>query len=395
MFWAKKRNNDPKEITLLTAKELLANMVEDYTGLKQKEIADVRRNIISKEVFMKNALDYISKTYGGKSTEEDRGKALKEFEQYIFGYYRLQPLLDEMDVSDIRIMNEKCIRYKRLGKRGTSDIVFESKDEYKRFVEFIASKNQINISNINALQKFTDATSHKDFSLRFTISMPLLNGVDTPYVHIRKFPKDFPSLQELVQAGMLSSEMAAYLVERARMGSIFICGSSGAGKSYLLNALKEEVIDESASCLVVQENDELTTKKHPEMVFMHPLINQGESKIAYTLDEITTDALLMDFDYLIIGEVKGEEALDLLNASFTGHLCMATGHGEGAETVLDKVAVNAQKKNKKLDKTELLQMLSSFRTVVFLKKFRVTEVAEVTGWMEKEQKIAYKNVFRG
>lgn len=378
--------------TEMTAEELLDSMIDDYTGLKQKEIVDVRRGLMSREAFMRSAEAHILKTYGSRSAEKSRKEALEEFEQYVFGYYRLQELLDDEKISDIRIVNAQCIRCKRLGKRETSAVRFQSEEEYRRFIDFVAAKNQINTSNVNAIQTFTDNKSHPDYILRFTLSMPLINGVDTPYLHIRKFPRDFPDMEKLVKWGVLSRKQANYLVKRAREGSLFICGKSGAGKSILLNALKEEAVPEDSACLVIQENDELTAKNHPEMIFMHPLVNRGESKVTYSMDEISTAALLMDFDYFIIGEVKGAEAFDLLNASFTGHICLSTGHGESAEKALDKVAVNAQKKNEKLSKAELLQMLASFKTVVFMKDFQVTEISETVGWMEKEQKIQYRRV---
>lgn len=374
----------------MTVKELLDDMIDDYTGPKQKEIVDVRRGIVPKDVFMDNAAAHMLKTYGNKSTETDRKQALGEFEQYVFGYYKLQGLLDDTDISDIRIVNAGCVRCKRLGKRETSNIKFGSKEEYKRFIDFVAAKNQINISNVNAIQTFTDNKSHPDYILRFTLSMPILNSVDNAYLHIRKFPRNFPDTKQLVSMGVLSSAQAEYLVNRAKKGSMFICGKSGAGKSILLNAIKEEAITQDRSCLVIQENEEITTKNHPEMIFMHPLVNRGESKVVYTLDELSTAALLMDFDYFIIGEIKGPEAFDMLNASFTGHICLSTCHGESSQKALDKVAVNAQKKNEKLSKTELMQMLASFQTVVYMKDFRVAEISEIAGWQEDQQRIIYR-----
>lgn len=371
--------------------ELLSNLVEDYTGVNQREIIDVRRGLITREVFLANAGRYLERMYGERSSPEGRDKALEAFEQYIFGYYKLQELLDDREITDIRVVNAGCVRYKRKGRRYTSSVAFSSQEEYTRFVEAVAAKNQVNLSNLNAIQTFTDAHSHPGFILRFTISMPLLNSSETPYLHIRKIARDFPDMKELVKQGMMTGETAEYLIRRGREGSLFICGKSGAGKTILLNALKEEAVGQDSSCLVVQENEELTTKGHPEMLFMHPLQNRGESRLDYSLDAISTAALLMDFDYFIIGEVKGAEALDLLNASYTGHICFSTGHGESAEQALDKVVVNAKKKSD-LSRAELLRMLVSFRTVVFVKDFRVEAIAETLGWSEELQEIRYKKI---
>lgn len=391
----RKTTTAPEEnAVLLSVRELLADMTEDYTGPKQKEIVDVRRGLLSRQAFLNRAQEHLQKTYGGKSSREVQDEALAEFEKYIFGYYRLQELLDDPDISDIRVVSEDCVRYKKKGKRHTSGIRFGSAGEYSRFVEFAAARNQVNISNINAIQTFTDDKTHPDFILRFTVCMPLVNSADTPYVHIRKIARNFPDMEQLGKQGVFTEETGNYLVQRARQGSLFIAGKSGAGKTILLNALKEAAIGPDKSCVVIQENGELTTKGHPEMVCMHPVVNRGESRITYTLDDISTAALLMDFDYFLIGEVKGAEALDLLNASYTGHICMATGHGESAEMALNKVMVNAKRKSD-LPAGTLLQMLATFRTVVFMENFKVTEISEVTGWSEERQQIEYRKVMGG
>lgn len=379
---------------LLSAGELLADMIEDYTGPKQKEIVDVRRGLLSRQAFLNRVQEHLEKTYSGKSSREVQEEVLAEFEKYIFGYYRLQELLDDPDISDIRVVSEECVRYKKKGRRYTSETRFGSAEEYSRFVEFAAARNQVNISSLNAIQTFTDDKTHPDFILRFTVCMPLVNSSDTPYVHIRKIARNFPDMEELEKQGVFSEETKKYLIKRAREGSLFICGKSGAGKTILLNALKEAAIEPDKSCVVIQENGELTTKGHPEMVCMHPVVNRGESKITYTLDDISTAALLMDFDYFLIGEVKGAEALDLLNASYTGHICMATGHGESAEKALNKVMVNAKRKSD-LPAGTLLQMLATFRTVVFMENFKVTEISEVTGWSEERQQIEYRKIMGG
>lgn len=393
--WRKRKKTQtktqPKPEVLPTSQELLTGMIEDYTGLKQKEIVDVRRGMLTRDAFLAHAREHLEKTYEGKAANQVIDETLREFEKYIFGYYRLQELLDDPEVSDIRIVREDCIRLKKQGKRLTSAIQFDSQEEYNHFVELATTKNQVNISNLNAIQTFTDDQTHPDFILRFTIVMPLLNSKNTPDVHIRKIAKNFPELDALERMGVVSAHMKEYLIERARTGSIFICGKSGSGKTILLNALKEAAVAPDKSCIVIQENGELTTKNHPEMLFLHPVVNRGESKITYSLDEISTAALLMDFDYFIIGEVKGAEALDLLNASYTGHICMATGHGESAEKALNKVMVNAKKKSD-LPAEVLLQMLSTFQTIVFMKDFKVTEVSEVTGWSQETQQIQYQSI---
>ena len=110
-----------------------------------------------------------------------------------------------------------------------TSICFDSEKEYRQFVDYVATKNQVNISNLNAIQRFTDADSHPDFILRFTISMPLVNTYGEPYLCIRKVPRDFPEMQELIQRKMLDRELAEILIQRFRTGSTLICGGNSSG----------------------------------------------------------------------------------------------------------------------------------------------------------------------
>ena len=166
------------------------------------------------------------------------------FEQYIFGYSRISPLIDDEEISDIRIISFDNIRVKRKGKRMDAGICFQSEKEYRQFVDFVATKNQVNLSNLNAIQRFTDTDSHQDFILRFTISMPLVNTYSEPYLCIRKVPRNFPQIRDLVDCGMMSRDLAELLIQRFRTGSTLICGGNSSGKTSILNALKETLPDD-------------------------------------------------------------------------------------------------------------------------------------------------------
>ena len=78
-------------------------------------------------------------------------------------------------------------------------IAFASEKEYRQFIDYMATRNQVNISNLNAIQRFTDTESHPDFIFRFTLSMPIVNTYSEPYLCIRKVPKNFPMMAQLVE----------------------------------------------------------------------------------------------------------------------------------------------------------------------------------------------------
>ncbi len=381
MIAEKLKNNDEVE-------EGLKTIVEDYVSQKQARLLALKKGNITRSEFMLEAEEHIKKYI--PLPEESRRELLDRFEEYVFGYSRLSVLIDDPDVSDIRVVSHDCIRIKKKGRRMQCDIAFRDEREYRQFVDYVAMKNQANISNLNAIQRFTDSDSHPDFILRFTISMPLVNAYTEPYLCIRKVPKKFPLVGELVKEGMMGREVAELLVERFRNGSMLICGGNSSGKTTLLNALKETLPNDVA-ILVAQQADELTTRFHPDTMFMHSLPGNSESQVSYDLKNISIAGLTMDVDYFIIGEVKGDEALYLINAACTGQVCAATIHSTSADRAVDKLVDYAMYESR-YGRNELMRMMDCFTTIVFMKDFRVEEIYFSRGWNEERKEIEYDRV---
>lgn len=368
---------------------LLGRLVDDYSTKKQPSLIQMKKGLISRESFLEEVTQYAQLTYG--ITPEQACELTDRFEQYIFGYSRISPLIDDAEISDIRIVSYDNIRVKRQGQRMDAGICFMSEKEYRQFVDYVATKNQVNISNLNAIQRFTDADSHPDFILRFTVSMPLVNTYSEPYLCIRKVPRDFPEMGELIRRGMLDRELAQLLICRFRAGSTLVCGGNSSGKTTLLNALKETLPDDVA-ILVTQQADELTTKRHPDMMFLHSLPGSGESQVSYDLKNISIAGLTMDVDFFIIGEVKGDEALYLLNAAYTGQLCAATIHAPGADKAVNKL-VDYAMYGSRYSREELMNMMECFTTVIFMEKYRVKQVFANRGWNRETKEMDYERLF--
>lgn len=373
----------------VTLEEYLDQLIDEYTTKKQLSLIQMKKGIISHEAFLNEAKVHIENYFGISGTEKE--KLLKAFEQYVFGYSRLSALIDDKEISDIRVTSHDNVRIKRQGKRMDSGISFRSAKEYRQFVDYVATRNQVNISNLNAIQRFTDTESHPDFILRFTISMPLVNTYHEPYLCIRKVPKNFPEMKELIRQKMLSEETAKLLIKRFREGSTLICGGNSSGKTTLLNALKETLPDNMA-ILIAQQADELTTKYHPDMMFLHSLPGNGESQISYDLENISIAGLTMDVDFFIIGEVKGAEALYLLNAAYTGQICAATIHAPSADRAPNKLVDYAMYESR-YSRDELMKMMDCFQTLVFMEHYAVKQIFSCNGWSEEKHELMYERIF--
>lgn len=368
--------------------EGLRQLVDDYLTQKQTSLMQMRRGTLSKEAFLQEAAEHLR--HRGQTDEELAKQILEAFEQYIFGYSKLSVLIDDKSISDIRVVSYDNIRVKREGRRMDAGISFSSEKEYRQFVDYVATKNQVNISNLNAIQRFTDTDSHPDFILRFTLSMPLINTYSEPYLCIRKVPRFFPQIRELIDKQMMSEDTAKLLVQRFRQGSTIICGGNSSGKTTLLNALKETLPDNMA-VLVTQQADELTTLYHPDMMFLHSLPGTTESRVSYDLKHISIAGLTMDVDFFIIGEIKGEEALYLLNAACTGQLCAATIHASSADKAADKL-VDYAMYDSRYSRDELMRMMDCFQTYVFMEHYKVRQIYICQGWNEKRRSLVYERI---
>lgn len=378
----KTKKNNPME-------EGLRQLVDDYLTQKQLSLMRMRRGTLSRKEFLQEARDHIRRRQPTMKAS-DLDLILEAFEQYIYGYSKLSPLIDDKSISDIRVVSHDNIRIKRYGQRMDAGIGFADEREYRQFIDYIAAKNQVNISNLNAIQRFTDTDSHPDFILRFTLSMPLVNTYSEPYLCIRKVPRSFPQISELVDRQMMSESTAQLLIQRFRQGSTIICGGNSSGKTTLLNALKETLPDDTA-VLVTQQADELTTLYHPDMMFLHSLPGTGESQVNYDLKHISIAGLTMDVDFFIIGEIKGEEALYLLNAACTGQLCAATIHASSADKAADKLVDYAMYESH-YSRDELMRMMDCFQTFVFMEHFQVSQILACEGWNEERRSLMYERI---
>jgi len=165
-------------------RSLLSVLVEDYVTQKQTSLLKIKKGAMTKETFLEEVRGHIAYYY--ELPKEQEEALLSDFEQYVFGYSVLSPLIDDDSITDIRVVSHDRVRIKRNGIRMDAGVFFQDANAYKQFVDYVATRNQVSISNLNAIQRFVDHESHPKFILRFTVSMPLVNTASEPYLCIRK-----------------------------------------------------------------------------------------------------------------------------------------------------------------------------------------------------------------
>ncbi len=366
--------------------------IKYFSNTQAKSFNLFQRKIKSKDEF----IDEVKKFFLNKRIiKEDVEELTKKFMQYIEGYYVLEELINDESISDIKVISPKNVRIKRYGKRYSSDVEFADEVDFKRFINTVAMKNRVNLSKINAKQSFTDITSNDKFRLRFNISTELLNTNQLPFLQIRKIPKIKYTKERLMELGLWTKEEMNYLIDKVNNGQVVIFTGKGAsGKTTVMNTLLDEISHEKSG-LVIQENDELFSYTHPELIFQHVVTNNGEGKVEYQLKDLAINGLLIDLDHFIISEIKGGEAIYFLIAANTGHKVMASGHGNSSKEAMYKI-IDYMTWESRYSQKELMKMFKYMDTTIcFMKDFKVEEISSISGYDEDKQEFIYKDIFKG
>ena len=404
----------------LGVKELANHLVDElYSKQNARVLANLSKHkfeelFVSRERLMEHIRKQLSEYVnadGSELTEEQKDEVLLQVRKEMWGYGIIDELIHDKEISDIKLHGFNSIRVKRKGKRFDSGIMFENPDSYTNFVTRLLERNRVNLGTANAIQTFTDSTQ-EDFILRITAVSGLLTDSGITCIAIRKIPKDKYDFSDLAEAGMFSMPSASKREKQTKRQKIvevntvldeliskmissrgiIFTGKGASGKTTLMNAFISQIPHDEAT-MICQENSELFDNEHPDILSAHVMINSGDSKICYTLGDLTRAALLVDMDRVIVGEVKeGQEAAGLSKASMTGHKCWTSVHGEDCYMAIEKMAdYISQATGYTLE--ESLRQLIGFEYVVHLKDFKIDEIVRIDGWDSEENKLRITQVY--
>lgn len=326
----------------------------------------------------------------GDFPEEDIDEMLKVLNQALFRLYIVQDLIDDPDITDIKITDWQSIRVRVKGKAYSTDLSFLDENDYVRFINVLAMRNGIKL-NVPS-QTFTDKRD-KRYVLRFTMYASYVTGNNEPTVHIRKVSRKKPLGDDLIKLGMMEPKVRDYLLDCGKNSrGVVFAGPPGSGKSICLNFFLEEAYEDSAEILVIQENDELFAYRKGVM-FQHVVHYTTDRGTAVNLEELGQLALVAGANVFIIGEAKGAEICSAITLANSGCRTAITIHSPSSTETIDKMADLAMRGYAK-SKEEAYRMLKSFQTIVYLQDFKVQEISEITGYDEDRKQMIYKPIYR-
>jgi pilus assembly protein CpaF len=297
----------------------------------------------------------------------------------MLGLGPLQPLLDDDSIADIMVNGPNTVFIERDGKVTLSNVRFRDEDHLYRVCQRIAATVGRRVDEASPL---VDARL-KDGS-RVNIVLPPL-ALDGPCLSIRKFGRRRMDFARMVQSGSIAAPAARVLeiAGRARL-NIIISGGTGSGKTTLLNTISC-LIDPSERIVTIEDAAELQLQQpHVVRLETRPASLEGRGEI--TARDLLRNALRMRPDRIIVGETRGGEAFDMLQAMNTGHSgSMSTVHANSARDALIRIENMVMMGNVGLPAVAIRQQVSSAVDLVVQVerqrdgKRRVTQVTEIVG----------------
>ncbi len=309
----------------------------------------------------------------------ERDRLVSEVQHELFGLGPLEPLLADQTISDILVNSYANIYIERRGKLQKTGISFKDNEHLMRVIERIVSTVG---RRIDEAQPMVDARL-ADGSRVNAIIPPL--ALDGPVLSIRRFGADPLKMHNLIENGALTKEIAILfeMCVRARL-NIIISGGTGAGKTTLLNALSA-YIPADERIVTIEDSAELQLQQ-PHIVRLETRPPNIEGRGEVTQRDLVRNALRMRPDRIVIGEVRGGEAIDMLQAMNTGHDgSLTTIHANTTRDALARMETMIQMTGMRLSDRAMRQQISSaVDLVIQVARLtdgtrRITSISEITG----------------
>lgn len=345
---------------------------------------DMSRDVPDTEI--QEMIDDMVVTFGKKYTLSLKER--QELSNEIFYSIRkldiLQELVDAPDVTEIMVNGTDNIFIEKAGRLIKYDKKFESRQKLEDVIQQIVAKCN---RAVNEASPIVDARLENGSRVNIVLAPVALNG---PIVTIRRFPDHPISMEDLIKFGSITAEAADKLRKLVLAGyNIFISGGTGSGKTTFLNALSH-YIPKTERIITIEDSAELQLYELPNLVRLETRNANADGVREISIRDLIKSSLRMRPDRIIVGEVRGGEAIDMLQALNTGHDgSLSTGHANSSKDMLTRLETMVLM-GMELPLAAVRRHISSgVDIIVHLgrlrdKSRRVLEIAEVTGYEDGE-----------
>ena len=319
-----------------------------------------------------------------------------ELEQFLFHSMRkldvLQELLEDKEISEIMVNGADHIFYEKGGRLYESDRHFSSKEKLGDVIQQMAGYSN---RMVNEASPIVDTRLADGSRVNIVLEPVALDG---SAISIRKFPERPIGMADLIRMGSLTGEAAEFLRVLVCSGyNIFISGGTGSGKTTFLNALSQYIPREER-IITIEDSAELQLLDKPNLVRLETRNANTEGVVPITIRDLIRTALRMRPERIVVGECRGAEALDVLQAMNTGHDgSLSTGHANSCRDMLSRLETMVLMGMELPPPAIRSQIASGIDILVHLgrlrdKSRRVLSIAEIIGMTDGE--IALRELFR-
>lgn len=319
---------------------------------------------------------------------ESRWKLHSYIYNAIKGLGVIEELLDDDTITEIMVNGAKNIFIERYGTIEKIDSEIESEEKLNDIVQQIVGDTN---RRVNESTPIVD-TRLKDGS-RVNVVLPPIS-LDGTILTIRKFAKEEIKIEDLIRWQSISREASEFLRKLVETGyNIFISGGTGSGKTTFLNVLSN-FIPKDSRVITIEDSAELQIKSIKNIIRMEARAPNSDGENSITIRDLIKTSLRMRPDRIIVGEVRGEEALDMLQAMNTGHDgSMSTGHSNSPGDMLSRLETMVIMGIEMPLKAVRAQIASGIDVIVHLGRLRdrsrrVLEIDEVQGIIDGEIQLA-------
>ena len=339
------------------------------------ELSDTQIGEIIDEVIMEKSREVYMSAVTKLTLRQELFNAIRRLDL-------LQELIDDKSVTEIMVNGADAIFYERDGRIYTWDRHFESREKLEDVIQQIVSRSN---RQVNESVPIVDARLSDGSRVNVVLDPVALNG---PILTIRKFPEEAITMEDLIRWESISEEAADYLKVLVEAGyNIFISGATSTGKTTFLNVLAD-YIPKTERVITIEDSAELQIHGIDNLVRMEVRQADGEGVSNVTMRDLIRTSLRMRPDRIIVGEVRGEEALDMIQSMNTGHDgSLSTGHANSPEDMLSRLETMALFASDIPIQAIRKQIASSIDIIVQLERLRdrsrrvtaITEVLECDG----------------
>ncbi len=296
----------------------------------------------------------------------------------------LQELIDCDEVTEIMVNGTESIFVEKAGSIFQWDKRFETQEKLEDVIQQIVAKcNRV----VNEASPIADARLENGARVNIVLAPVALNG---PIITIRRFPKHPITMEDLLRYGSLSQQAADELACLVAAGyNIFISGGTGSGKTTFLNALSQ-YIPNTERIITIEDSAELQLQGIPNLVRLETRNANMDGAKPITIRDLIKSALRMRPDRIVVGEVRGGEAIDMLQALNTGHDgSLSTGHANSSADMLARLETMVLMGMELPLSAIRRQIASGVDIIVHLgrlrdKSRRVLEIVEILGYEKDE-----------